>query len=72
MHLSPGDQLPWRLPELQRLCLGIVTFETAFEMLMPEHRRGNNYCWSHSLRTPTTSRRTSAAGQSPRPPMCQR
>lgn len=47
VHLSPGssssERGDWTLHELKNISMAIVYFEDAFEVLIPETRRGNKW-----------------------------
>ena len=43
IHISPSENVPWDIDSLKSICRGIIHFEDVFEVLVPEHRRGNAY-----------------------------
>lgn len=47
VHLSPGDpsgdRVDWTLDELKNIAMAVVYFEDAFELLIPETRRGSKW-----------------------------
>lgn len=43
VHLSPQDNVIWDIESLKCVCRAVIYFEGAFELLVPEHRRGNAY-----------------------------
>lgn len=42
LHVSPVEGA-WTMPHLRRICLAIIHFEEAFEVILPEHRRGSQW-----------------------------
>ena len=50
VHLSPLNNVPWDIGALRSLCQAILYFENAWEVLLPESRRGNGWCRSNRLR----------------------
>jgi Putative amidoligase enzyme len=51
IHMSLPDGM-WPLQHLKKICRSVLWFETAFEILVPESRRGNPYCKSNRLDNP--------------------
>jgi hypothetical protein len=51
VHMSPLEGI-WPLIHLKKICRCILWFEAAFEILVPESRRGNRYCKSNRLDNP--------------------
>ncbi|RFU24010.1 hypothetical protein B7463_g12328, partial [Scytalidium lignicola] len=47
IHISPGLNIAWDIRELKRIIQGIIYFEHAFEALLPDSRRGNEYAKSN-------------------------
>ncbi|EZG04336.1 hypothetical protein H106_05987 [Trichophyton rubrum CBS 735.88] len=42
VHISKQER-PWTLEDLKRVSRAILYFESSMELVVPEHRRGNNY-----------------------------
>jgi hypothetical protein len=51
VHMSPLEGI-WPLIHLKKICRSVLWFEAAFEILVPESRRGNRYCKSNRLDNP--------------------
>ncbi|KAG6357495.1 hypothetical protein INS49_013372 [Diaporthe citri] len=51
VHLSPAAGA-WSLQELKAICMAVVYFEDAFEAIVPEHRRGNQWIKSNRIDNP--------------------
>ncbi|KAG8164617.1 hypothetical protein KVR01_004892 [Diaporthe batatas] len=51
VHASPAAGA-WSLQELKSICMAVVYFEDAFEAIVPEHRRGNQWIKSNTVDNP--------------------
>lgn len=51
VHMSPLEGI-WPLMHLKKICRCVLWFENAFEVLVPESRRGNHYCKSNQHDNP--------------------
>ena len=50
IHISPPTG--WDDEQVKRVACGILYFESAFEFLLPPHRRGNQYAKSNRINNP--------------------
>lgn len=49
IHVSPEPPYQYRIEDVHRIARSIIHFESAFEALMPDHRRGNAFAKSNWL-----------------------
>lgn len=59
IHVSPQEGT-WTMTELRNICIAIIYFEGAFEVLVPEHRRGNQWIKSNRADNPALAKLTDA------------
>lgn len=59
IHVSPA-QGAWSITELRNICIAVIHFEGAFEVLVPEHRRGNQWIKSNRFDNPALASLTGA------------
>ena len=51
-HIHISVEPDYTLKDLQHIAASVIHFETAFEALVPEERRGNEFCKSNWLHSP--------------------
>ncbi len=52
VHISPPGNLTWDTESLKSICCSIIWFESAFEVLVPQTRRGNEWAKSNRFDNP--------------------
>jgi hypothetical protein len=58
VHICPLSDGGWTPDNLKQLCRAIIYFEAAFELLVPNERRGNQYAKSNSVDNPKLTGKT--------------
>ena len=60
IHVSLANGQEWQLEHVKSIARSILHFEPAFEVLVPAHRRGNEYTKSNRMDNPSFEHKTLA------------